>query len=312
VPGPVSFRDGVPVSPPIMPGWDRYPVREVLTREHGCPAVVDNDVNIMAIGERHGGVAHSIDDFLFSTQRGFCEHYSAAFVFLMRAADIPARVVTGYLGGYYSDAGDYLLVRQSDAHAWSEVWLADRGWVRVDPTAAVSPQRIELGAAAAAAAAGAALPWYQSDWVRGVRNQFDLINRGWNSVVVQFNSLRQQNLLVPLGIARADYQTLTALLIGSGSVLLLLGALWVMRAPRRRVDPLDAAYERLCAKLARQEVARSPPEGPLDLARRTRDGSARALLDIYVSLRYARALPDTGETAAFARAVRRWRPLASA
>jgi glucokinase-like ROK family protein len=65
VPGPVSFRDGVPVSPPIMPGWDRYPVRELLAREHGCPAVVDNDVNIMAIGERHGGVAHSVDDFLF-------------------------------------------------------------------------------------------------------------------------------------------------------------------------------------------------------------------------------------------------------
>ncbi|SCE86847.1 ROK family protein (putative glucokinase) [Micromonospora viridifaciens] len=65
VPGPVSFRDGVPVSPPIMPGWDRFPVRELLTREHGCPAVVDNDVNIMAIGERHGGVAHSVDNFLF-------------------------------------------------------------------------------------------------------------------------------------------------------------------------------------------------------------------------------------------------------
>ncbi|SBT45786.1 ROK family protein [Micromonospora auratinigra] len=65
VPGPVSFRDGVPVSPPIMPGWDRFPVRELLTREHGCPSVVDNDVNIMAIGERHGGVAHSVDDFLF-------------------------------------------------------------------------------------------------------------------------------------------------------------------------------------------------------------------------------------------------------
>ncbi|MEU4564739.1 ROK family transcriptional regulator [Actinoplanes sp. NPDC023936] len=65
VPGPVSFRDGVPVSPPIMPGWDRYPVRELLTREYGCPAVVDNDVNIMAIGERHGGVARSVDDFLF-------------------------------------------------------------------------------------------------------------------------------------------------------------------------------------------------------------------------------------------------------
>jgi len=254
----------------------------------------------------------SIDDFLFSTQRGFCEHYAAAFVFLMRAADIPARVVTGYLGGYYNDAAGYLLVRQSDAHAWSEVWLAGRGWVRIDPTAAVSPQRIELGAAAAAAAAGAALPWYQSDWVRGMRNQFDLINRGWNSVVVQFNALRQQNLLVPLGIARADYQTLTALLIGSGSVLLLLGALWVMRAPRRRVDALDAAYERLCAKLASNDRARTPDEGPLHLAQRTRDGTARALLEDYVSLRYAHALPDPGDTAEFARAVRRWRPAPSA
>jgi glucokinase-like ROK family protein len=65
VPGPVSYRDGVPVSPPIMPGWDRYPVRELLTREHNCPVVVDNDVNIMAIGERHGGVAHSVDNLLF-------------------------------------------------------------------------------------------------------------------------------------------------------------------------------------------------------------------------------------------------------
>ncbi|MBB5872542.1 glucokinase-like ROK family protein [Allocatelliglobosispora scoriae] len=65
VPGPVSFRDGVPVSPPIMPGWDRFPVRDFLSREYGCPAVVDNDVNIMAIGERHGGVAHSVNDYLF-------------------------------------------------------------------------------------------------------------------------------------------------------------------------------------------------------------------------------------------------------
>jgi transglutaminase-like putative cysteine protease len=90
----------------------------------------------------------SIDDFLFSTQKGFCEHFASAFVVLMRAAGIPARVVTGFQGGTWNAAGGYLLVRNSDAHAWAEIWRPERGWVRVDPTAAVSPVRIELGAAA--------------------------------------------------------------------------------------------------------------------------------------------------------------------
>ena len=86
-----------------------------------------------------------VDEFLFESRRGFCEHYAAAFTVLMRAAGIPARIVTGYQGGDINPLGDYLIVRQRDAHAWSEVWLANRGWVRVDPTAAVSPQRIEQG-----------------------------------------------------------------------------------------------------------------------------------------------------------------------
>jgi transglutaminase-like putative cysteine protease len=98
----------------------------------------------------------SVDDFLFETRRGFCQHFASAYTFLMRAAGIPARVVTGYQGGYFNTLGNYLLVRQSDAHAWSEVWLKGRGWVRVDPTGAVSPQRVELGAQAAA---GASAQW---------------------------------------------------------------------------------------------------------------------------------------------------------
>ena len=105
----------------------------------------------------------SVDDFLFDTQQGFCEHYASAFVVLMRAAGIPARVVTGYQGGWWNELGNYLLVRNSDAHAWAEVWMAGRGWVRVDPTAAVSPARMTLGAAAAA---GERRDWYQSDWLR--------------------------------------------------------------------------------------------------------------------------------------------------
>ena len=87
--------------------------------------------------------ADSVDEFVWDTKRGFCEHFASSFAFLMRAADIPARVVVGYQGGeYHPDAG-YLMVHQYDAHAWTEVWLAERGWVRIDPTLAVAPERIE-------------------------------------------------------------------------------------------------------------------------------------------------------------------------
>jgi hypothetical protein len=252
----------------------------------------------------------SVDDFMFNTKRGFCEHYAAAFVVLMRAAQIPARVVTGYQGGYFNPTGDYLLVRQSDAHAWAEIWLEGRGWVRVDPTAAVSPARVEIDAGAAA---GASAPWYQARWIRTLRNEFDVVNRGWNSLIVQFNTLRQQNLLNQLGIESADYATLTCFLVGTTSLLLFATALWMMRTPYRRSDPLDSAYARFCAKLARAGLPRAPAEGPQSYAKRLRemtrqspDGNIRvqSLLADYVSLRYACALPSSESVAAFARAVR--------
>src|SRR5262245_49059839 len=111
----------------------------------------------------------SVDEFRFATRRGFCEHYASAFVFLMRAAGVPARVVTGYQGGEINPLGDYMIVRQSEAHAWAEVWLSGQGWVRVDPTAAVSPARIQVGIAAAVSAADP-LPI-------SVRGSFQLLNR---------------------------------------------------------------------------------------------------------------------------------------
>ncbi|RTK99023.1 MAG: transglutaminase domain-containing protein, partial [Neisseriaceae bacterium] len=91
----------------------------------------------------------SVDDFLFNSRRGFCEHYASSFVFLMRAAGVPARVVTGYMGGELNPVGGYLIVRQSDAHAWAEVWLGNAGWQRVDPTAAVAPARVQQDLASA-------------------------------------------------------------------------------------------------------------------------------------------------------------------
>jgi transglutaminase-like putative cysteine protease len=252
---------------------------------------------------------NSIDDFLFETRKGFCQHYSSAFTVLMRAAGIPARVVTGYQGGYYNAIGGYLVVRQSDAHAWSEVWLRDRGWVRVDPTAAVSPQRVDLGARAAAAASAA---WYQPDWLLTLRNQFDLVNRGWDNLVVQFNMLRQQRLLAPFGIARAEYYDLVWVLIGSSTLLLAVYSWWVLRRPRESGDALDAAYGALCRKLARNGLVRAASEGPRSFADRLRGAAPELtalqnLIERYAGLRYAHALPAAADVRAFAAAVRELR-----
>ena len=247
-------------------------------------------------------LAHdSVDDFVFNTQRGFCEHYASAFTFLMRAAGIPSRVVTGYQGGFYNSVGDYWVVRQSDAHAWSEVWLAGRGWVRVDPTAAVSPQRVELGSRAAA---GESARWYQADWMQAVRNQFDLVNHVWNDAIVQFNALRQQSLLTPFGVDKADYASLMLVLIGSSGFLLILFVWWVLRAPRAQGDALDVAYHQLRTKLSKAGVASTSADGPLTIAARVRSPrEVTAVIGEYVRLRYASAAPNINDVRRFARAV---------
>jgi transglutaminase-like putative cysteine protease len=252
----------------------------------------------------------SIDDFLFDTHAGFCEHYASAFTFLMRAAGIPARVVTGYQGGWWNDEADYLLVRQSDAHAWSEIWLEGRGWVRVDPTAAVSPARVELGAAAANDSG----VWYQAGWLRAVRNRLDLVNRLWTESVVQFNALGQRRLLVPFGgglLKQAD------LLLGLGIALIAVLAaatVWAMRSgERRRGDALDQAWARFGRRLARSGVTPRASEGPLDLlARASRHlpqsrPALEPLIRRYAALRYGCTTPPAEQVRELGRALRRWR-----
>ena len=145
-----------------------------------------------------------MDEFLFVTRRGFCEHYASAFVFLMRAAGVPARVVTGYQGGEMNPLGDYMIVRQSEAHAWAEVWLSRQGWVRVDPTAAVSPARIQAGIAAAVPA-GEPLPLsVRGNWqlLNRIRFTWDAMANSWNQWVLGYTPERQTKLLHRCGIPR--------------------------------------------------------------------------------------------------------------
>lgn len=255
---------------------------------------------------------NSVDDFLFDTRRGFCEHYASAFVFLMRAAGIPARVVTGYQGGWWNAASAYLLVRRSDAHAWAEIWLPGRGWVRFDPTAAVSPERIERGAAAASGAEG----WSQTGWLRDLRNRLDVVNRLWTESVIGFNALRQKGMLTPFGVLEANPGDLMLVLSAILGVAMLFATLWAMRGAAAPADgdALEHAWKRLRRRAARAGFAARPEQGPLDWLRqvRAREPEAAAelapLIEIYAELRYARAVPAPAEVDAFARRVRGYRP----
>ena len=233
-----------------------------------------------------------IDGFLFDTRNGFCEHYASAFVVLLRAAGIPARVVTGYQGGEINPRGGYMIVRQSDAHAWAEA-LIDGEWRRFDPTAAVSPSRIETGL-------GGALPLsdkvpifarIEIGWLKAVQLEWDAINHGWRRNVVGFNHQHQRSLWREWKIDRLDAWQYAALIAGFACawIAILFGALmW----QRRRHDRARGQWHRLCARLARAGLPRLPHEGPLAYTERAAlrwpnfGGSLRRIGEDYAALRY--------------------------
>lgn len=195
----------------------------------------------------------SADEFLFTHKQGYCEHFSSAFVVLMRGAGIPSRVVTGYVGGYINPLGGYLIVRNMDAHAWAEVWLEGRGWVRVDPTAAVAPERIydTLDDRLVAGNNTSAI-WQWSDFG-------DWMRRNWNDLVLGFDATRQQNLLHPFGLP--DLQTRhLALLFVLGLLVVLGWMFWLLSRRERERDPLLRAWHRLDKRYARLGLGREPYE----------------------------------------------------
>lgn len=236
-----------------------------------------------------------VDQFLFDTRRGFCEHYASAFTVLMRAAGIPARIVTGYQGGEYNALGSYLIVRESDAHAWSEVWLDGQGWVRIDPTAAVSPQRIERGIDSALGAhenvPGRSLR--QNQLFNRLRLGWDAVNLFWKERIVQFDSNDQRSLLSRVGLDNTDWRSLALVLICVFAVFFLgLMGYLAWRYRPRRTDPVLKTYLVLKRKLQRRQIDSPAHEGPVDFL--TRAAHLRPELatqlnevrDLYVELRY--------------------------
>lgn len=238
---------------------------------------------------------HTVDDFLFGAKSGFCEHYSSAFAVVMRAAGIPARIVTGYLGGETNPIGEYLIVRQADAHAWTEIWLPDIGWMRVDPTAAVSPARVERGINAAVGDPSALPLFMRGDYplLRELRLTWDSVANSWNQWVLGYTMERQRALLTRVGLDDATWRTLAGLLLACTAAITLVLAAFMLRRLRVRVrDPVMLAYFTFCEKLRERGIAREPNEGPLTfgerVVRRRPDLEARVrrFIALYVRLRY--------------------------
>jgi protein-glutamine gamma-glutamyltransferase len=259
----------------------------------------------------------TVDAFLFRSRSGFCEHYAGSFVFLMRAAGVPARVVTGYQGGEFNPLGDYLIVRQSDAHAWAEVWLAGRGWSRVDPTAAVAPQRVIDTPGLATASEGifpGLVGLRNAGWLSTMRFGWDAFNNSWNQWVLGYDHRRQMNLMKRIGITDPSWRDLTvAMTIALFVALCVLAVVLLARSPRRSNDPVVSAYRKMCRKLARRGLVRSASEGPLDFARRAalgkpaQAGKIMELTDLYLALRYSRK-KETDNVRQLRRGVRKFNP----
>jgi transglutaminase-like putative cysteine protease len=239
--------------------------------------------------------ANSVDDFLFTTKKGFCEHYAGSFVVLMRAAGIPARVVTGYQGGEFNELGGYYILRQYDAHAWAEVWLQDRGWVRIDPTAAISPERIQSGLNAALPD-NAALPFLartQSAFLLNLRYNLDSLTYQWNQWVLGYNTERQFAFLTRLGMEDITLRNLAMNMLAGVSLLVGIFTLVMLRRLAvRQTDAVQAVWLKLCRKLEKAGLPRAPHEGAMDYAARiaaARPDLAAGIRDIamrYASLRY--------------------------
>jgi transglutaminase-like putative cysteine protease len=217
-----------------------------------------------------------VDDFLFGTRRGFCEHYAAAFAFVMRAAGVPARVIAGYQGGEINPVNGTVIVHQFDAHAWNEIWIEGLGWTRVDPTGAIAPDRIEYGLEQALAGEGSFLAdsplsplrFRNIDWINSVRLRLDAITYSWQRFVLQYNSEEQYQLLTRV-LGEVNGSRLAAVFVGAWCLVLIPLAINLLRRSRgRQLDPATRLYHEFCRKLRSADLARGRSEAPGDFALR--------------------------------------------
>ncbi len=263
-----------------------------------------------------------IDAFLFDTKAGYCEHYAQAAVWMARAAEIPARIVVGYQGGEYNPLAEFILVRESEAHAWAEVWLPHSGWARVDPTTFVAPERIEQGTRHVHPGLYVnplwdteGLKWVNTAWAQASM-AWDALNYSWREWVVGYSNSKQSTLFSALGLD-ADIRDLLPqlILIALGTFLLfmLLLAALLFTAGNKAQDPAQAQYLRFQKKLKKAGIRSLVHEGPLDLADRVRkhrpdlEPEVQHIISLYIGQRFG-PTPSDRNKRLLRKAVRRFRP----
>ncbi len=264
-----------------------------------------------------------VDQFMFDSRRGFCEHFASSFTLLMRLAGIPSRVVTGYQGGEYNPFGGHLIVRQSDAHAWSEVWLKGLGWVRIDPTAAVAPERIErsfeFDADFATVRLGIPIDFsgvrlgIMAKMIKQLRWGLDAANASWHRWVLGYTSERQSMLMSMLGLDFLKGRRLAFAMVGFASIAVLILGIYLWHNGRTKIDAVYKDYLRFCNKLKRKGLARGSTEGPQDYLRRISvwqpeiEQVATEIIRLYIDLRYGKNRTKSGRSSLH-RMIHKFRP----
>ncbi len=240
-----------------------------------------------------------IETFLFDTRVGFCGHYATAFVYLMRVAGIPARVVGGYQGGEYNEAGGFIEVRQANAHAWAEVWLSGKGWVRYDPTTAIAPERVEQDVNIEQQIANNAVSFspVQLDsqtlsLLKQARNLWSSVDYSWHRWIINYDRQNQASFLSKIGIS--GFKKMFYWLLGLLAAVILVLAILLFRKQKTVLDVAQIYYLQACAKLAKLGLVRVENEGANDfLVRVTKQQPQVALAfaqitRLYVRMRYTK------------------------
>ncbi|MFZ2725225.1 MAG: DUF3488 and transglutaminase-like domain-containing protein [Methylococcaceae bacterium] len=301
-----ELNDSERVNAVQLPAEPSDKIKQLVTQLHGFDNPAENFItgllNYFRKEDFHYTLtpplmeSNPIESFLFETRHGFCSHYASAFVYLMRVAHIPARVVTGYQGGEFNKLGNFLEIRQNDAHAWAEVWLVGRGWTRFDPTAAIAPERIEQDSSMQEITEGLisfnTSPSIAADWLKNTRQLWRNIDYQWQHWVINYNTINQLKLLSNWGIDNIR-DMLRSLLIIGGIIAGLLTTL-LLYQKQKKLDPVLARYQIFIKKLQKINLIKADTEGAKDFANRAiivlpeKAQAIEQITQLFIQLRYGR------------------------
>jgi protein-glutamine gamma-glutamyltransferase len=299
-----------------LPGEPSEKIKQLVAQLHGFDSPPDVFINQLLNHFRKEDFHYTltpplmednpIETFLFETRYGFCSHYASAFVYLMRVANTPARVVTGYQGGEWNAVGNFLEIKQADAHAWAEVWLENKGWVRFDPTAAIAPERIEKNIDLASLVPGGLISYAAPrvgvskafDFLKKARQLWSNVDYNWQHWVINYNNANQASFLSSFGIS--DFKTMVYWMIGIIGVITAILSFFLLYRRPNSTDPVLIVYNRFLKKIAKTGFTKNTGEGARDFAERIKPhlpkqvGSIEEITKAFIRLRYGSKPTEDG------------------